>query len=205
MTEIKRPTISIIVAALKPSLGIGYQGKMPWRLRKEIKYFKDVTCKTTNPNLRNAVVMGRKTWESIPNKFRPLPNRLNVILSRSFNNEIINENLIHANSFENSLKLIKDVERIFIMGGGELYNELIGNELIDNLLITEINHLNSNEQIPMDTFLKFNLYGNDSTWLKQSKDKLQEFIGIDIELPDDDIVEGDFSYNYTLWRRRRRD
>ena len=109
--------VAIIVAALKPALGIGYKGKMPWRLRKEIRYFKDVTTRTTKPNTRNAVIMGRKTWESIPQKFRPLPDRLNIILSRSYENEIIDDNIIHASSIESSLNLVSDVERVFIIEG----------------------------------------------------------------------------------------
>lgn len=46
-------------------------------------YFKDITSRTHDPTKQNAVIMGRKTWESIPSKFRPLPGRLNVVLSRS--------------------------------------------------------------------------------------------------------------------------
>ncbi|KAL6450387.1 DFR1 Dihydrofolate reductase [Candida maltosa Xu316] len=168
---------------------------MPWRLRKEIKYFKDVTTKTTLPNSRNAVIMGRKTWESIPKKFRPLPDRLNIILSRSFKNEIIDENIIHANSIESSLSLISNVERIFIIGGAEIYNELIKNNLVSQLLITEIDHPTP-EAIEMDTFLKFPL----ENWVKQPKSELQKFVG-DIEL-EDDIKEGDYVYNYTLWTRK---
>ncbi|RCK66493.1 Dihydrofolate reductase [Candida viswanathii] len=191
-----KPVISIIVAALKPSLGIGNQGKMPWRLRKEIRYFKDVTSKTTVENARNAVIMGRKTWESIPTKFRPLPDRLNIVLSRSYNNEIINENVIHANSIESSLRLVSNVERVFIIGGAEIYNELIKDPLVTQLLITEIEHP-SPESVEMDTFLKFPL----EDWTKQPKSELQKFVGDEIAL-DDDIKEGDFTYNYTLWTRK---
>ncbi|RLV89680.1 Dihydrofolate reductase [Spathaspora sp. JA1] len=193
MTETK-PTISLIVAALKPNFGIGYQGKLPWRLRKEIQYFKNVTSKSQTIN---AVIMGRKTWDSIPKKFRPLPDRINIILSRKFNNEIVDDSglIIHANSIENGLKLIegRDVERVFIIGGGEIYNSVIGSELVDNLLITEVNHP-SWQTIPMDTFLKF----PENIWVKQSKVELEKFVGEPVE---ENIIEGDFSYNYTLWTR----
>ena len=74
--------INLIVAACGKSLGIGNNGQLPWRLRKEMKHFASLTSTTKDPNLCNAVIMGRKTWESIPVKFRPLKNRLNVILSR---------------------------------------------------------------------------------------------------------------------------
>lgn len=71
---------SIIVAATKEQ-GIGFKGKLPWHLPKEMNKFKQITSTTTQPNLQNAVIMGRKTFECIPSKFRPLTNRLNIILS----------------------------------------------------------------------------------------------------------------------------
>lgn len=72
----------MIVAACGPRLGIGKNGQLPWNLPKEMKHFARMTTDTTDASLRNAVIMGRKTWESIPAKFRPLRRRLNVVLSR---------------------------------------------------------------------------------------------------------------------------
>ena len=58
-------------------------GSLPWNLPGDLRYFKELTSRTADPAKRNAVIMGRKTWESIPPKFRPLPGRVNVVLSRS--------------------------------------------------------------------------------------------------------------------------
>ena len=77
--------INLIVAACGKSLGIGLNGELPWRLKSEMKYFSETTTKTKDPSKINAVIMGRKTWESIPMKFRPLKNRYNIILSRQAN------------------------------------------------------------------------------------------------------------------------
>jgi dihydrofolate reductase len=55
---------------------------MPWRLSKDMQYFKNVTS-TAPEGKRNAVIMGRKTWESIPVKFRPLTDRINVVITRN--------------------------------------------------------------------------------------------------------------------------
>lgn len=75
--------LTIIVAVTKAN-GIGQNGQLPWRLSKELKYFAQVTSNAPEGK-RNAVIMGRNTWESIPPKFRPLPKRLNIVVSRNPN------------------------------------------------------------------------------------------------------------------------
>jgi dihydrofolate reductase len=72
--------LTIIVAAT-PTNGIGLAGTLPWRLPKELKYFASVTSQAPQGQ-QNAVIMGRNTWESIPKRFRPLPGRLNVVVTR---------------------------------------------------------------------------------------------------------------------------
>jgi dihydrofolate reductase len=73
--------LTLIVAATKTN-GIGQGSQLPWRLPKEMAYFKRVTSNAPDGRL-NAVIMGRKTWESIPANFRPLPNRVNIVISRN--------------------------------------------------------------------------------------------------------------------------
>lgn len=73
---------SIIVAATEGG-GIGKGGTLPWKLPGDMRFFKESTSATSSAvGARNAVVMGRKTWLSIPRKFRPLAGRINVVLSR---------------------------------------------------------------------------------------------------------------------------
>ena len=85
--HIKQPEdmrgFSVIVAACKQTHGIGMGGQLPWSLRGDMQFFKQLTRSTQDPLKRNAVVMGRKTWQSIPERFRPLDDRLNVVLSRN--------------------------------------------------------------------------------------------------------------------------
>ena len=76
--------VTLIVAATSNN-GIGQAGKLPWRLPREMQYFARVTGQSGAPGgegKRNAVVMGRTTWESIPRRFRPLPGRINFVVSR---------------------------------------------------------------------------------------------------------------------------
>lgn len=61
--------------------GVGNDGKLPWRLPSDMKFFKEVTMGTSERGKKNAVVMGRKTWESIPSEYQPLTGRLNVVLT----------------------------------------------------------------------------------------------------------------------------
>ena len=94
----KLPPIYLIVATtINPPLGIGLKGQLPWPpLRADMAFFKRVTSTTTKApsssdgrtKVMNAVIMGRKTWESIPPKFRPLSGRLNVVVTRSMTAEI---------------------------------------------------------------------------------------------------------------------
>lgn len=73
--------LTLIVAATQNN-GIGQNSRLPWKLAKEMKYFAKVTTNAPEGTV-NAVAMGRNTWESIPKKFRPLPNRKNIVISRS--------------------------------------------------------------------------------------------------------------------------
>lgn len=71
-----------LIVAMDDRGGIGRNGNLPWDLPAEMARFTKLTTLTTNRGNKNAVIMGRKVWESIPPKFRPLKNRLNVVLSR---------------------------------------------------------------------------------------------------------------------------
>ena len=71
----------VIVAATKAN-GIGVNGRLPWRLPGDMAYFARITSNAPE-GYTNAVIMGRKTWESIPLKFRPLPKRVNLVISRN--------------------------------------------------------------------------------------------------------------------------
>ena len=81
-------SFSLVVAATVPDFGIGFNGSIPWRIPEDLKFFKDTTTFTKDNQKQNAVIMGRKTWESIPSKYRPLPSRLNIVLTRNTNSDI---------------------------------------------------------------------------------------------------------------------
>jgi dihydrofolate reductase/thymidylate synthase len=73
-----------IVVAYTRRMGIGKDGGLPWRpLKNDMARFKRITMGSLSKDKFNVVIMGRKTWESIPEKFRPLPGRINIVLSRN--------------------------------------------------------------------------------------------------------------------------
>lgn len=81
--------VSLVVAAAEENWGIGLRQQIPWRLSADMKHFKEITIRgaaredESAAATQHAVIMGRKTWESLPPKFRPLPHRFNVILTRN--------------------------------------------------------------------------------------------------------------------------
>lgn len=213
MTSSKIPVIAV-VAALLPNMGIGFQGTLPWRLSKEMKYFKQVTTITFDSNKCNAVIMGRKTWESIPRRFRPLPNRMNVVISRSFTEQLVPEqiddentfNYYKINSLQGAIKELRishpDVERIYIIGGGEIYESAF--DLVDHWLITKLEISPSDEQsmVPtMDTFL--NKEKLMEHFQQKPKTDLSEFLPLGVELPNsNEDDEKGYHFEYTLFNRR---
>jgi dihydrofolate reductase len=135
-------TYQLVVAATR-KLGIGKAGTMPWRLPRDLAYFKELTSKTVDPTKQNVVIMGRKTWESIPPKFRPLPGRINVVLTRARASDENNGRIgngpeldVHSQEVEgvhysSSLKAVMEllgqpemqgsIEQVFVIGGGQVY------------------------------------------------------------------------------------
>jgi len=129
-----------IVVAADEKLGIAANGDLPWHLPGDLAHFKSVTTTTEDEGKRNAVIMGRKTWESIPPKYRPLSKRLNVVLSRRDSYDLP-DGVLLASSMEAALGLLgktKEVEHIFLVGGGAVYTEAVKMPECERIIITRI-------------------------------------------------------------------
>lgn len=146
--------VAAVVAAAASSRGIGAGGDLVWRLPGDMAHFKGVTSSPTVEGKRNAVIMGRKTWDSIPPKFRPLDNRMNVILSRSNPEKICTgENVLVCSSLDDAmekLKALEDVGGVFVIGGGQVYEESIKSGLVKRVIYTEVDNLD--KDIKFDTW-----------------------------------------------------
>ncbi|MCP4423175.1 MAG: type 3 dihydrofolate reductase [Chloroflexi bacterium] len=106
-----RPIISLI-AAMDVNRVIGKDGRIPWRLPDDMKWFRQQT-------MGKPVIMGRKTYESIPERFRPLPGRHNIVVTRNEAYRIEGETVVHA--VEEAVAAAGDVAEIMVIGGAELY------------------------------------------------------------------------------------
>ncbi len=126
-----------LIAAVDQNFGIGKNSDLPWRIKDDMLFFQNTTSKTKNPDKQNIVIMGRRTWESIPEKHRPLSNRKNIILTRQTDYQATGATI--ANSFEAALNLADDsIESIFVMGGGKIYHETISHPKITGVYLTHI-------------------------------------------------------------------
>ena len=116
-----------IVVAADERRGIGKDNDLPWHIPGDLAHFKRLTTTTESSERRNAVVMGRKTWESIPPRYRPLPNRVNAVLSRQ-DSLALPEDALHFGSIEAALDALgarADIETVFVVGGTAIYTQAI--------------------------------------------------------------------------------
>jgi dihydrofolate reductase len=156
-----------LIAAMAANRVIGRQGNIPWKIPGEQKLFKKIT-------LGHAVIMGRKTYESIG---RPLPGRLNIIVTRNRNYLAAGCTVVHdLSSALNSCS--QDKTEAFICGGGQLYHEAL--PLADRIYLTVIP-----KEIPGDTY--FPDIPSTEFRVKESK-----------------IIQGVEPYSFHIYERRRR-
>ncbi len=128
-----------IIVAIDENKGMGKDDSLPWKLKKEMQYFAETTKKTKDKEKKNLLIMGRTTWESIPEQYRPLPDRDNVVLTRNSDYEADGATVVH--SIEEALNQAdQNTEKIFILGGAKVFAEMISDPIIDGLYITRIHH-----------------------------------------------------------------
>jgi dihydrofolate reductase len=158
------PPISMIVARSR-NLVIGKENKIPWKISADLQFFKKVT-------MGYPIIMGRKTWESIG---RPLPGRRNIVVSRNTSYSAVGAELV--SSLEQALDSLKEFNRVFVIGGQQLFNQAF--PLADELFITEIEL-----QVEGDTYFEI---PDPSDW--QEIDRVQE-------------KEGEIEFAYVTLRRK---
>ncbi|MBD79390.1 MAG: dihydrofolate reductase [Crocinitomicaceae bacterium] len=131
--------VSLIVA-MENNNGIGKDNDLLWHLPTDMRFFKQTTT-------GHCIVTGRKNYESIPPKFRPLKDRTNIVVTR--NGNYSEPNIKVAGSIERALEIAKELgeTEVFIIGGGQIYKEALEKGLVQKMYIT---HVDTN--LEADTF-----------------------------------------------------
>jgi len=134
-----------IIVAIDQNYGIGKNGLLPWHVSGDMKHFKTITTTVPTPLKQNAVIMGRKTWESLPPKSKPLTNRMNLVLtSKSTLNSTgidIAKSLDQVLEMLSNLPLKEKVNQIFIIGGASLYELAIKHPKCHTIYLTRIHKI----------------------------------------------------------------
>lgn len=119
----------IIIAAVSENGVIGKEGDIPWRYPEDLKHFRNTT-------IGYPVVMGSKTYLSLPDDHRPLQGRKNIVLTRS--GIEVPEEVELANSLEEAWSLVEDTgkQKVFVIGGASIYEQVLPEA--DKMLITRI-------------------------------------------------------------------
>ena len=119
-------TIALIYARAANGV-IGKDGTMPWHLPEDLAHFKQLT-------LGHPVVMGRKTWDSLPARFRPLPGRTNIVITRQ--PDWAENGVQRASSLHNALQFFAPTETVWVIGGAQIYAQAL--PLAERVEVTEI-------------------------------------------------------------------
>lgn len=122
--------MTALVVAMAENSVIGEQGKIPWKLSDDLRFFKNLTE-------NHVIIMGRKTFESLPKK---LPNRVHIVVSRNKKYDIEDEDCYVVTCLDEALDFAKTFlgKKVFVIGGGEIYEQAIAKKLIDTIFITQV-------------------------------------------------------------------
>ncbi|KAK6518018.1 dihydrofolate reductase [Arthrobotrys conoides] len=229
--------IAIVASTPRPTLAIGrsLKNEMPWpRLKSEMLYFHRVTRRVpaVPPNSPfkyiNAVIMGRKTWDSIPTKHRPLSGRINVIVSRtapsSSSTTASTSGELWVRDIEEGVRLLKQkfpvpssetplvddggepvlaLHQIFIIGGAQIYKLALELPKTSEAYTTCILHttiLKPDYASEEDVDVFFPAI-DDNQWTKGSMNRLIEVTGEEMEKVGGIREDADVSFEYGIWER----
>jgi dihydrofolate reductase len=230
-----------LIVATSPTLGIGIRGALPWRLKAELQYFARVTTRVPPPDdpygdraaaaaaaaatedaeppAQNAIIMGRRTWDSIPARLRPLRGRLNVVLSRAAGFEPATASsaststatqsqskpaatVLTATSLEAALARLaarrgaERVARAFVIGGAEVYRSVLEGGAAETVLVTRVKG-----EWECDAFFSADLDAAGAGWRRCSTEEWAAYTGEPVERAKGE--EGGTEWECVMYRRSR--
>ena len=129
-----------IICAVDSKEGIGKDNRLPWRLSEESTWFREVTTRRRWPRTKNVVIMGRKTWQSLPENRRPLPDRTNIVISTTIT---VPDGVVVAKDLEEALSKAWGtplVGEVFVIGGAQVYATALQHPALRDVYLTTIEH-----------------------------------------------------------------
>ena len=149
--------VIIIVSFDERNGAIGYKDQLYYSLKADMAHFRKTTITTTVPNRKNLVVMGRKTWETLPKK--PLADRENLVMT--------NRHILHTVTKTNMYDVLEygyghsiELENIFIIGGERVYRDFLEKSLVDEIIATVYKRKEEDKEYPADTFFPLEYLDN---------------------------------------------
>lgn len=156
----------------------------------------------------NAVIMGRKTWDSIPSKFRPLKGRLNIVISRSHADPPAKDvdpetEAVKVGSMEQAIQYLQSgstaaaTGRVFVIGGAQIYAAALQLVEARRVLLTRVR-----TDFECDTYFPLQLSETaegDKQWVRKSQDELDQWTGEPV--PDGIQEENEIQYEFEMWER----
>ncbi|KAI7901303.1 dihydrofolate reductase-like domain-containing protein [Cokeromyces recurvatus] len=195
-----------LVVAATEELGIGLRSNLPWRIPKDMAFFKSVTSHVPrtlqNSNVQNVVIMGRVTWESIPAKFRPLDNRFNIIVSRNLNYDLqltdstAKANTLLVNSLEKAFEAVDPSKhaRVFVIGGAQIYKLAIQHANCSHIVLTRVK-----SKVDCDTFFPTI---QDTDFRLASHQEFEDYV--EQQVPEGVQKYKELEYEFTLYIKKEK-
>ncbi|KAK0646150.1 dihydrofolate reductase-like domain-containing protein [Cercophora newfieldiana] len=204
--------LTLILAATR-DMGIGLNGTLPWTgLKREMAYFARVTKRvppSLPPTTLNAIIMGRKTWDSIPARFRPLKGRLNVVISRSVTAapsypRDANAEPVMASSLEQALAFLREQQtqtqplgRVFVIGGAQIYGAALGLRETRRILLTRVV-----SDFECDVRFPLQLEEGTEGWKRAEQGEFEGWVGEKVEEGEEgEQEENGTRYEFQMWER----
>ena len=164
-----------MIVAMDEDGCIGRQGDLPWRLKSDMARFKVLT----EGDGFNAVIMGRKTWDSLPDKFRPLPERVNIVMSRDTNWSHTDADTALYPGRAIEIAYAEGCDECWIIGGSQIYSMFI--DRVDEIHVTTV-HTNNSGDIMFPEW-------NRDAWTEHSIEQLNA---------DED---NEYPTTYSVWKK----
>lgn len=176
-----------LILATDSKNGIWKDWKLAWNIPEDLKYFAKITSDTDDLAKLNAVIMWRKTWDSIPSKFRPLKNRINCILTKTIKtndtDSKIDDFVLYFNSLQKCLTELKtkdNLAEVFIIWWASLYNELVKSDDLEKIYLTKVDW-----DFGCDTFFD---------WVPEN---------FELESASEEKKDWDYSYRFEVYKKEK--